>query len=285
MTEPITIDAHHHFWDPDRAEYPWMTDELAAIRRRFDPSDLRPLLQPAGVDRTVLVQTRHSLEETVEYLETAAATDFVAGVVGWVDLTKPDVGDDIARLKARPDGRYLVGIRHLVHDAPDPEWLNRSDVRRGLAAVGDAGLVYDLLTRTRELPACLATVTALPGMRFVIDHIAKPPIASGRLDDWAAAMAPLASHPHVWCKLSGMVTEADWQAWRPADLKPYVDKVLGWFGEDRVLFGSDWPVSLLAAEYGRVKAALEEAMGAIAPATRDRIFGGNATTLYRLPLG
>ena len=284
MTQTITVDSHHHFWDPASAEYPWMTDELDAIRRRFDPSDMRPLLQANGIDKTVLVQTRSSLEETVEFMETAAATDFVAGVVGWVDLTNPDVGDDLAGLKARPDGKYLVGIRHQVHDEPDADWFTRPDVQRGVAAVGAAGLTYDLLPRTRELPACLATVRTLPGTRFVIDHIAKPPIATGQIDEWAAAMAPFAALSNVWCKLSGLVTEADWQSWTTADLQPYVDKVMEWFGEDRVLFGSDWPVSLLAAPYDRVKGALEETLHPMSDATRAKIFGGNAIEVYRLPL-
>ncbi len=284
MSQTVTVDSHHHFWDPAGADYPWMTKELDSIRRRFDPSDLRPLLQASGIDKTVLVQTRSSFQETIEFMETAAATDFVAGVVGWVDLTKPGVAEDLARLKARPDGRYLVGIRHQVHDEPDPDWFTRPDVQRGVAAVGAAGITYDLLPRTRELPACLATVRTLPDTRFVIDHIAKPPIATGQIDDWAAAMAPFADLPNVWCKLSGMVTEADWQSWTTAELKPYVDKVMGWFGEDRVLFGSDWPVSLLAAPYDRVKGALEEALGPVSDATRAKIFGANAIEAYRLPL-
>ena len=284
MTQTPIVDSHHHFWDPAHAEYPWMTKELDAIRRRFDPSDMRPLLQANGVDKTVLVQTRSSFDETIEFMETAAATDFVAGVVGWVDLTKPDVGDDLAKLKARPDGKYLVGIRHQVHDEPDPDWFTRSDVQRGVAAVGEAGIVYDLLPRTRELPACLATARTLPGTRFVIDHIAKPPIATGEIDEWAAAMAPFADLPNVWCKLSGLVTEANWQSWTTADLQPYVDRVMGWFGEDRVLFGSDWPVSLLAAPYDRVKGVLEEMLAPISDAARAKIFGGNAIEVYRLPL-
>ncbi len=284
MSQNVTVDSHHHFWDPATAEYPWMTEELASIRRRFDPSDMRPLLQASGIDKTVLVQTRSSFEETIEFMETAAATDFVAGVVGWLDLTKPDVADDLAMLKARHDGKYLVGIRHQVHDEPDADWFTRPEVQRGVAAVGAAGLVYDLLPRTRELSACLTTARALPDVRFVIDHIAKPPIATGEIDDWAAAMTPFADLPNVWCKLSGMVTEADWQSWTPADLKPYADRVMGWFGEDRVLFGSDWPVSLLAAPYDRVKSALDEVLGPISAETRAKIFGANAVEVYRLPL-
>ena len=280
--QPIVVDAHHHFWDPTRADYPWMTDALAPIRRPFGPDDLRPLLAETGVDRTVLVQTRHSLDETHEYMATAAATDFVAGVVGWVNLTDPAVGGTLAALKARPDGQTLVGIRHLVHDEPDPAWLRREDVRRGLRAVQDAGLAYDLLVRPRELPAALATARAFPDMRLVVDHLAKPPIASGQIDEWSALMEPFAELPHVWCKLSGMVTEADWSNWTPDDLTPYVARVMAIFGEDRVMFGSDWPVCLLAASYRRVFAALEHALGDISAATRAKVFGANAVALYRL---
>ncbi len=281
----LTVDAHQHFWDPARADYPWMTDALAPIRRAFGPRDLRPLLAADAIDRTILVQTRGSLDETREFLAIAAATDFVAGVVGWVDLSSAGVADDLAALRARPDGRWLVGIRHQVHDEPDADWLARPDVRRGIAAVGEAGLVYDLLTRPRELPACLAVARAFPDLHFVVDHIAKPLIASGAIDDWAAGMAPLAALPNVACKLSGMVTEADWHRWQPADLAPYVARVLDWFGEDRVMFGSDWPVCLLAADYARVKAALEDCLDDLGAAARAGLFGGNATRIYRLPAG
>ena len=277
-----TVDAHHHLWDPARAEYPWMTDDLAAIRRRFGPEDLGPLLAANGVDRTVVVQTRSSLDETRELLATAARHEFIAGVVGWVDLTAPDVPAQLEALHGGPGGVKLVGIRHQVHDEADPEWLGRSDVRRGLAAVGAAGLAYDLLVRTRELPAALAAVRDLPGMRFVVDHIAKPPIASGAIDAWAAALEPLAARPNVYCKLSGMVTEADWSRWTTADLAPYATRVLDWFGPERCVFGSDWPVCLLAASYPRVIDACRELTRDLAAADRDRIFGGTAVELYRL---
>src|SRR5258708_1298853 len=182
----MVIDAHHHFWDPTKASYPWMTDALAPIRRRFGPEDIEPLLAANGVDQTILVQTRSSIDETREFLATAARHDFIAGVVGWVDLTAPDVAKQLASLRAGPGGAKLIGIRHQVHDEPDPEGLARKDVRRGLAAVGETGLAYDILVRTRELPAALALAKALPDMRFVIDHIAKPPIASGATSEWAA---------------------------------------------------------------------------------------------------
>ncbi len=277
------IDAHHHFWDPARATYPWMTDALAPIRRRFGPEDLRPLLAANGVDQTILVQTRSSIDETREFLATAAEHEFIAGVVGWVDLTG-DVAKQIASLSAGPGGPKLVGVRHQVHDESDPEWLARKDVRRGIAAVGKAGLAYDILVKTRELPAALALVRAIPDVRFVIDHIAKPPIASGAIDEWAAALKPLAAEPNVFVKLSGMVTEADWKHWTVRDITPYVQRVLEWFGPERCVFGSDWPVCLVAASYAHMIDACGQAIGDLPTADRERIFGGNAIELYRLPV-
>jgi L-fuconolactonase len=279
----MVIDAHHHFWDPAKASYPWMTDALAPIRRRFGPEDLEPLLAPNGVDRTILVQTRSSLDETREFLATAAQHDFIAGVVGWVDLTA-DVPKQIVSLQAGPGGKKLVGIRHQVHDEADPEWLGTKDVRRGIAAVGKAGLTYDILVRARELPAALALVKALSDMRFVIDHIAKPPIASGATSEWASGLKPLAAFPNVSVKLSGMVTEADWKRWTVRDITPYVQRVLEWFGPDRCVFGSDWPVCLVAASYARVIDVCGQAIGDLPAAERERIFGGNAVELYRLPV-
>jgi L-fucono-1,5-lactonase len=277
----LVIDAHHHFWDPARAKYPWMTDALAPIRRRFGPEDLRPLLAANGIDRTILVQTLSSVDETREFLATAAQHEFIAGVVGWVDLTA-DVPKQLASLRAGAGGAKLVGIRHQAHDEADPEWLGRKEVRRGLAAVGKAGLVYDILVRTRELPAALALVRALPAMRFVIDHIAKPPIAAGATSEWAARLQPLAAFPNVFIKLSGMVTEADWKRWTVRDLTPYVQRVLKWFGPARCVFGSDWPVCLVAASYAHVIDACGQAIGDLPVAERERIFGGTAIELYRL---
>ena len=277
----LVVDAHHHFWDPARARYPWMTDALASIRRRFGPEDLRPLLAANGVDRTVLVQTISSLGETREFLATAAANEFIAGVVGWVDLIAPDLAEQLAALRAGPGGAKLVGIRHQVHDEADPAWLGRTDVRRGMTAVGKAGLAYDILVRTRELPSVLALVRDFPSMRFVVDHIAKPPITSGAIDEWAARLRPLAEYPNVFCKLSGMITEADWKSWRVDDLAPYASRVLEWFGPDRCVFGSDWPVCLVAGSYAQVIDACHELMPA---AARERVFGANAAELYRLPV-
>jgi len=270
----VIVDAHHHFWDPARADYSWMTDELAPIRRAFGPDDLRPLLERRGIDRTVLVQTRSSVDETRELLATAAATDFVAGVVGWVDLAAPDVADALDALREGPDGRWLVGIRHQVHDEPDPDWLVRPDVLRGLRAVGEAGLAYDLLVRPRELPAALTAARALPDVRFVVDHCAKPRVRDGADPEWAERLEPLAGLPNVVCKLSGLVTEADWRRWTPADLGPILSRVLDWFGPERVLIGSDWPVCLLAGSYDQVLDAL--------PPLPAAALGGNAARVYRL---
>ncbi|MFN8634681.1 MAG: amidohydrolase family protein [Chloroflexota bacterium] len=280
---PVRIDAHHHFWpQPDPALYPWMTDELAALRRPFGPDDLRPLLQARQIDWTVLVQTRSSLDETRDFLEIADSTAFVAGVVGWVDLTSPDVARDLGDLKASKTGNWLVGIRHQVHDEPDRDWLLRADVQRGLHSVQDYGLAYDLLLRPREVPTAVKIARSFPDLRLVIDHIAKPEIAHGRIEPWASDMAAFAGLPHVFCKLSGMVTEADWRRWEPSDLRPYVERVLGWFGEDRLLFGSDWPVSTVAAPYERVHDALKAVLDdlGVSEVAHAKIFGENARRFY-----
>lgn len=279
------VDAHHHFWTPKRHDYYWMSGaDLDPIRRSFGPDDLRPLLAAAEVDYTVLVQTVPSVDETREFMATAERTSFVAGVVGWVDLTNPGVGETLAELQAQPNGKTLVGIRHQVHDEKDAAWLLRPEVQRGLAAVRDAGLAYDLLVRPRELPAALATARAFPDMRFVIDHIAKPPIASGEITAWAGLLEPFRLLDHVSCKLSGMITEADWTTWTPDDLRPYVEKALDVFGTERVMYGSDWPVSLLAGAYLAVKGALEEALPPLTSGEWASVFGGNAVRFYRLAI-
>ncbi len=284
MSASVVVDAHHHFWPQPTPElYPWMTEPLARLRRPFGPDDLRPQLDAAGVDRTVLVQTRSSLDESIDLLATAASAGFVAGVVAWVDLTDPEVRRAIARLRAAPGGDRLVGIRHQVHDEADAGWLARAAVHRGLAAVAEAGLAYDLLVKTPQLPAALAAAKALPGLRFVIDHLAKPRIAAGVEDlDWAARMMPFADLPNVSCKLSGMVTEADWAKWQAADLQPYVDRVFSWFGEDRLLYGSDWPVCLVAADYGRVVDTLRQLLAGRSEEARRKVFGANAARIYSL---
>jgi L-fuconolactonase len=274
------IDAHHHLLDPARFDYPWLTPELAAIDRRFGPDDLAPELAAVGVDRTILVQTIGSLEETREFLATAAAVPFIGGVIGWVDLTDPGVGGTLEALRAGPGGERLVGIRHQVHDEPDPDWLLRRDVRRALAAIEAADLTYDLLVRPRELPAAVVVVREMPDLQFVVDHLAKPPIRSGATEPWANLLRPFGELPNVSCKLSGLVTEADPATWQIADLAPYVDIALETFGPRRLLFGSDWPVCLLAADYGTVLAAADELTAGLSPTELDAVRGGTAQDWY-----
>jgi L-fuconolactonase len=278
----VIVDAHHHFWDPATADYPWLTDELAPIRRAFGPDDLAPLLDAAGIDATVLVQARSSLEETEAFLAVADRSPFVRGVVAWVDLRDPAVDETIARLRAGPGGNRLVAIRHQVHDEPDPDWLGRDDVRRGIAAIGRAGLAYDLLVRARELPAARRLVAALPDVRFVVDHLAKPAIRKRSDPGWNDAVGAFRDLPNVWWKLSGLVTEADWHAWRPADLQPFVDRVLEIAGPERLLFGSDWPVCLLAARYDVVLATARSLIAGLSPGERAAILGATAIGFYRL---
>ncbi|MGJ4999416.1 amidohydrolase family protein [Bradyrhizobium sp. HKCCYLS3077] len=278
-----SIDAHQHFWDPGRADYPWMAgDALAPIRRPYGPGDLAPLLSENGLDVSILVQTRSSLDETQEFLGIAAATPFIAGVVGWADLTDPSLGSTLDRLRALPGGSKLVGIRHQVHDEDDAAWLDRKDVRRGLDIVFAHGLTYDLLVRTRELPSAIAAARACPQGRFVLDHCAKPPIATGFDQVWADRIAELAACQNVWCKVSGLATEAVWTDWDAERLFPYVQHVARCFGADRLIFGSDWPVCLLAGRYGVVKTALEHCLTQLGSETRDKAFGPNAAAAYRL---
>ncbi len=283
MAKTPVVDSHHHFWNPAERAYPWM-EGLTALQRPYGADDMRPLLEAAGVDYTVIVQTVSDLQETREFLQIAAETDFVAGVVGWVDLTNPDIDQTLRSLKDRPDGHYLVGIRHQVHDERDIDYLRRGSVQRGISAIGAAGLVYDLLLKPPYIDAAVACASALPDTRFVIDHIAKPNIAGHEIEPWASGMRALAGLPNVWVKVSGMIEEAGWTTWRPDDIRPYVEMVLEWFGPDRLIFGSNWPVCLVAGSYAQVYDVLSEALVGITERERSRIFGGNAIAAYRLAL-
>ncbi len=281
----MIIDAHQHFWDPARADYPWMAaDELASIRRAFGPVDLAPLLRTNGIDASIVVQCRSALEETEEFLQIAQENPFVVGVVGWADLTDGALGDTLDRLRPLPGGGKLVGIRHQVHDEGDPEWLLREDVQRGLTAVFAHDLAYDFLVRSRELPAAIATAQAFPQARFVLDHAAKPPIADGGSEMWADRIKALGACGNVWCKISGLATEAVWNDWDAERLFPFVAHAASCFGEDRLIFGSDWPVCLLAGSYGEIKRALEACLTKLGPQLRAKAFGVNATRAYRLAI-
>ncbi|WP_049569660.1 amidohydrolase family protein [Streptomyces sp. SBT349] len=282
MTAAV-IDAHHHLWDLSVRDQDWITGpKMAPIRRDFGAADLAPLARAAGVTGTVVVQTVTVAEETPELLALAAGSELIAGVVGWTDLTAPGVADALAALREGPGGHLLTGIRHQVQGEPDPRWLLREDALRGLAAVAAAGLVYDLLVLPHQLPAAVEAAALLPELTFVLDHLGKPPIASGDLDPWAADIARLAALPNTVCKLSGMVTEADWHAWTPEGLRPYADTVLTEFGPDRLMFGSDWPVCTLAADYGRVMTLARALTAGLGAGERDAVFGGTAARVYRL---
>jgi L-fuconolactonase len=278
------VDAHHHLWDPRVRDYPWMAaPELDRIRRPYGLDDLRRETAAAGIDRTVVVQAVSGTGETEDLLAAAAGSGgLVAGVVGWVDLEAPDVAGALDRLRALPGGDRLVGIRHQVQDEEDRDWLSRPAVRRGLSAVAAAGLGYDLLVLAPQLPSAQAAVEALPQVRFVLDHAAKPPIASGALRPWSDELARIAALPNLACKLSGLVTEARWDDWDAERIRPYAHRVLEAFGPDRVMFGSDWPVCELAASYGRVRELAGELLRDLSADERDAVLGGTARRVYGL---
>lgn len=278
---PQTVDAHQHFWDPDLNDLSWLTGRFAAIHRPFGPDDLAPLLTGLGIDRTILVQSDGSVAETEHLLQTAERTAFVAGVVGWVDLAAPGVAGTIRALRAGPGGVKLVGIRYALGEEPDPGWILRPDVRRGVQALGQEGLACDLLVGPPELAAVLAAIRSHPDVRFVIDHLGRPPIREGALEPWASLIRPFGELRNVWCKVSGLVTQAEWSGWLPEDLVPFVRHALTVFGPDRLMFGSDWPVCLLAASYEEVHEAAELALN-LSDQDHAAVFGGNAIEAYAI---
>ncbi|MGC0314925.1 amidohydrolase family protein [Kitasatospora acidiphila] len=278
------VDAHHHVWDLTVRDQPWISGAaLAPLRRSFCLDDLRPAAEAAGVTATVLVQTITVAEETPEFLALADGDPLVAGVVGWTDLTAPDVADALARLRELPGGDRLVGIRHQVQEEPDPNWLLRPDVRRGLLAVAGAGLVYDLVVKPHQLPAAIGAAAGLAGLTFVLDHLGKPPIASGELEPWADRVRRLAALPNTVAKFSGLLTEAAPGA-GVDDLRPYVDVAMEAFGPHRLMFGSDWPVSTLAADYGQTVDATKELLRLARLSTSEQaaVLSGTATRVYGL---
>ena len=285
MLIPPAIDAHHNFWDPTSHDYPWLAESRASLRRPDGPDDLLPELSTEHMHGSVLVQTLPSTEETAELLAIAERAPFVRGVVGWVDLTADDVATRIDELRAGPGGELLVGLRHRVFDEPDPLWLRRPEVRRGLAAVQQAGLVFDLQVRTRELPAAAAVARAMPDLHFVLDHLACPPINSGDLSAWGRALLPLAGMPNVSAKLSGLVTEADWHTWSIDDLRHPVELAVDAFGPQRLMLASDWPTCLLAGAYSDAIDAVRYLLAELTRQEQDRIRGGTAVDVYDLANG
>ncbi len=277
------VDAHHHLWDLGVRDQDWITGiDLAPLRRDFLLGDYLPQARAAGVTASVVVQTVTVPGETPELLALAATAGLIAGVVGWADLTAPGLAGRIAALVAMPGGDKLVGLRHQVQNEPDPHWLARPDVLRGLAAVADAGLVYDLVITPGQLGQAARAAAAVPDLMFVLDHLGKPPIASGSIRPWARDLRRLAGLPNTACKLSGLVTEADWDRWKVDDLRPYAEVALDAFGPARTMFGSDWPVCTLAASYGEVIEAARDLTGQLSPAGRAAVFADTAASVYRL---
>ncbi len=276
----MILDAHHHLWDPRTRDYPWMAgDALAPIRRSYTIDDLRKAAGPE-VDSTILVQTVSSIAETEEFLLTASrSAGYVAGVVGWADLTG-DVGRELDRLRTVPGGHLLVGLRHQAEDEPDPDWLLRPDVHRGLMSVGAAGLAYDLLVRAPQRAAALGAATRLPDVRFILDHAGKPGIAAGEWDVWATWITAMSRLPNVTCKFSGLVTEAPWDTWSPNTIRPYFDHLLTSFGPARLMFGSDWPVCELAAPYPAILDLTHTLLADLPDADRTAILTSTARRVY-----
>ncbi|MGO4856313.1 amidohydrolase family protein [Arthrobacter sp. 2MCAF14] len=276
------VDAHHHLWDPNDGSYPWMTGPYAPLSRRFDREELEPILARNGVTATILVQARADIHETVKFLEEAHRSPYIAGVVGWIDLTTASVGDQIDYLRSLPSGNLLVGVRHAVADEHDSEWLLQTEVSAGLDVIAEKGLTFDLEVTTRELNAAVQSVREHPTLNFVLDHLGKPPIEKGWNSAWAAGLELIAEQPNTWAKISGLVTEAAWTTWSTADLTPVVDCSLQLFGASRLMFGSDWPVCTLAATYDQVLASAREALATLSSSERDLIFAGSAEAFYGL---
>jgi L-fuconolactonase len=284
----MKIDAHQHFWHYRPARDTWIGDNMPVLKRDYLPADLLPELHANGIDGTVAVQADQSEAETLFLLEQAGRNPFIAGVVGWVDLCAPDAGDRLQYFSQFPK---LRGFRHVAQSEPDDRFLVRDDFVRGVAMLGAFDLTYDILIYARQLPAAVELVEKLPEQAFVLDHIGKPNLGkldgkSREMDNWAAGIRALARNPRVYCKLSGMITEADWQGWRADDFKPYLDIVFDAFGADRLMFGSDWPVCLLAGTYAQVKGLIEDYTCRFAQGEREKIFGdifgNNAVRFYGL---
>lgn len=275
----MKIDAHQHFWRYDAARDAWITDQMPALKGNFLPEQLQAELTANGIDASVAVQADQSENETVFLLDLAKKSEHIAGVVGWVDLLSAKLAE---RLEHFSHFEKLRGFRHIAQAEKDDGFLARGDVVTGIAQLRQFGFAYDILIYARQLPAAIELVSRVPGQRFIIDHLAKPEIKSKTVAPWAKQMREIAQSKNVFCKVSGLVTEADWQNWKPEDFKPYLDVAFECFGADRLLFGSDWPVCLLAATYRQVKQIIEDYVKGYSQADQEKIFGGNAARFYGL---
>jgi L-fuconolactonase len=274
----MRVDSHQHFWRYNPAEYGWIDESMTRLRRDFLPADLKPLMDATGVDACVAVQARQTLEETRWLLELSAENRFIAGVVGWVDLQSATVERDLAALTGK---KKLVGVRHVVQAEPD-DFLLRPAFQRGVRLLERLGLSYDILIYPRHLKAAGQFVSRFPSQRFVLDHQAKPEIRSGRIDEWRGDLRALAGFPNVFCKLSGLVTEADWQSWTPDQVRPYLDAAFECFSAHRLMIGSDWPVCTLAAPYERTMAVISDYVARCSEAERGAVLGGTAARFWNL---
>lgn len=276
----MRIDSHQHYWKVERGDYHWMTPSVPVLYRDYLPSDLRPCLQRHNIQKTVLVQAAQTVAETDFLLDLAGHDDSVAGVVGWLDMEDPEFPAQLERYRKNPK---FIGLRPMLQDLPDDQWILRPQVLSALTVVAETDFPFDFVTYPRHLPFVLQALEAVPGLRAVIDHISKPEIRSGKLEPWRSLIAELARRPNLYCKLSGLITEADHRLWSSDDLRPYVEHVIECFGFDRVLFGSDWPVCLCAGSYDQVIGALQEILSSkLDEATDRKLFGENSMRFYKL---
>lgn len=275
----MNIDSHQHFWHYDPRRDAWITDEMAVLKRDFLPEDLIPKLHANHVEGSIAVQTAQSEAETMFLLEAAEQFEEIKGVVGWVDLCASNLPE---RLEHFSHFDKLLGFRHIVQSEPDDRFMLRQDFLMGIGQLQQFEFTYDILIYPHQLPAAIELVERIPQQHFVLDHLAKPLIRSGKISPWAEQFRLLAANPNVYCKLSGLITEADWRRWRQTDFTPYLDVIFDAFGTDRLMFGSDWPVCLLAADYRDVRQLLADYLDDFSVEERDKIFGGNAEKFYGL---
>ena len=275
----MRIDSHQHFWKYNPAHQVWMTDAMAVLRRDYLPDELKPLLQAIQFEGTIAVQARQMIEETEWLLELSDKHDFIQGVVGWVDLRSPILREQLEKYAKHP---RLVGVRHVVHDEPDARFLLLPEFRRGIAQLREFCLTYDLLLFPKHLPIAVKLVTEFPNQPFVLDHIAKPGIREGRISPWKEDLKRLAEFPNVFCKLSGLVTEAKWKQWQPEDFHRYLDIVIEAFGTDRVMIGSDWPVCTLSGDYLSTMRIVMDYAQQFSAQVRDDILGRYCARFYQI---
>ncbi len=275
----LKIDAHHHLWQFNEKDYGWISDQMTVLRRSFTPDDLHAEMTAAGISGSVAVQARQSLEETRFLLNAAAQHSFIRGVVGWVPLADLDVEMDLERFSA---DKTFRGVRHVLQDEPDERYMLHDDFNRGVRALRKFGLTYDILIFERHLPQTIEFVDKHPDQVFIVDHLAKPRVRYNAISPWREHLVELAKRPHVYCKISGLATEGDHNRWTKAQLEPYIQIVLEAFGPKRVMFGSDWPVCLLALPYQRWVALVAEEVSKFSTAEQERIWAGTAIEAYRL---